>query len=131
MKKKEKTEEDEEESEFKKETDPTKIGKALADSINKKTIIGVLFMLMILPILSYTDIDYSGHYTLREAFWFGISSCTDPNGFFCNPNMDEEEDLITLDGWNELLRGMARSSENALKKRPRQLLWLYLPNWDK
>jgi preprotein translocase subunit SecF len=50
--KKEKIEEEEEESEFKKETDPSKIGKALSDSINKKTIIGVLFMLMILPILS-------------------------------------------------------------------------------
>jgi preprotein translocase subunit SecF len=86
--KKVKTEEEEEESEFKKETDPSKIGKALSDSINKKTIIGVLFMLMVLPILSYTDIDYSGHYTLREAFWFGISSCRDPNGFFCNPNED-------------------------------------------
>lgn len=48
-------------------------------------------MLMILPILSYTDIDYSGHYTLREVFWFGISSCIDPNGFFCNPNNEKKE----------------------------------------
>lgn len=96
---------------FKIETDPSKLGKSLADSINKKTIIGVLFMLMILPILSYTDIDYSGHYTLRELFWFGISSCKDPNGFFCNPNSDEREILITKAGWIETLRGIARSSE--------------------
>ena len=46
-------------------------------------------MLMILPLLSPTETDYSANYTLREAFWFGISSCTDPNGFFCNPNNDE------------------------------------------
>jgi hypothetical protein len=47
---------------------------------------------------------------LREAFWFGISSCKDPNGFFCNPNSFEDEDLIFEEGWVELLRGMARSS---------------------
>lgn len=77
-----------EESEFKKETDPSKLGKTLSDSINKKTIIGVLFMLMVLPLLSPTETDYSANYTLREAFWFGISNCKDPNGFFCNPNSD-------------------------------------------
>ena len=73
-----------EESEFKKETDPSKLGGALSDSINRKTIIGVLLMLMVLPLFSPTEIDYSGEYALREAFWFGRSSCTDPNGFYCN-----------------------------------------------
>lgn len=73
-----------EESEFKKETDPSKLGKALSDSINRKTIIGVLLMLMILPLFTLPEIDYSGEYALRDAFWFGRSSCKDPEGFFCN-----------------------------------------------
>ena len=64
-----------EESEFKKETDPSKLGKALGDSINRKTIIGVLLMLMILPLFTISEIDFSGEYALRDAFWFGRSSC--------------------------------------------------------
>jgi preprotein translocase subunit SecF len=78
-----KMEEEAVESEFKKETDPSKLGNALSDSINRKTIIGVLLMLMVLPLFSPSEIDYSGEYALREAFWFGRSSCTDPDGFFC------------------------------------------------
>lgn len=51
-KKEEKKKDDEvEESLFKKETDPTKLGKALSESINRRTIIGVLLMLMTLPLL--------------------------------------------------------------------------------
>lgn len=75
---------EEKESEFKKETDPSKLGKALSDSINRKTIIGVLLMLMILPLFTLPETDYSGEYALRDAFWFGRSSCKDPEGFFCN-----------------------------------------------
>ena len=68
-------------------------------------------MLMVLPLLSPTETDYSANYTLREAFWFGISSCKDPNGFFCNPNSDISQQLVTKEGWHEMLRGMARSAE--------------------
>lgn len=67
--------EEEEESVFKKETDPSKLGKALQDSINRRTIIGVLLMLMTLPLLSRGENDFSGEYYLRMAFWFGRSSC--------------------------------------------------------
>lgn len=94
-----------EESEFKKETDPSKLGGALVDSINRKTIIGVLLMLMVLPLFSASEIDYSGEYALREAFWFGRSSCTDPAGFYCN-----QDPWITKEGWRELLRGLTRSA---------------------
>ena len=79
----EKKDDEVEESVFKKETDPSKLGKALGDSINRRIIIGVLLMLMVLPLLSQPEIDYSGEYALREAFWMGRSSCTDPEGFFC------------------------------------------------
>jgi hypothetical protein len=68
-------EEGAEESEFKKETDPSNLGGSLGDSINRKTIIGVLLMLMVLPLFSPTETDFSGEYALREAFWFGRSNC--------------------------------------------------------
>ena len=52
-------EEDQQGSLFKKETDPSKLGKALSDRNTREVIIGVLLMLMILPLLSPTEIDYS------------------------------------------------------------------------
>jgi hypothetical protein len=86
-------------------------------------------MLMVLPLLSPSEIDYSANYTLREAFWFGISSCRDPSGFFCNPNMDPKITLVTDEGWKEILRGIVKSSENQDEFRQKELLWMYLPNW--
>lgn len=80
----EKKDDEVEESEFKKETDPSKLGKELVDSISRRTIVGVLLMLMILPFFTRSESDFSGEYALREVFWFGRSSCTDPEGFFCN-----------------------------------------------
>jgi len=100
--------EEEEETVFKKETDPSKLGKALSEAINKKTIIGTLLMLMILPLLSRSETDYSGHYAIREAFWFGRSSCTDPNGFYCVETGNSK--WVTEEGWYEILRGLTRTS---------------------
>ena len=40
------------ESLFKRETDPSKLGKALSDRNTREVIIGVLLMLMILPLLT-------------------------------------------------------------------------------
>lgn len=40
-----------------KETDPSKLGKALSDTTTRRVIIGVLLMLMVLPLLSYSEID--------------------------------------------------------------------------
>jgi len=58
--------EDEEEDEkerlqnlFKRETDPSKLGKALSDRNTREVIIGVLLMLMILPLLTPTENDFS------------------------------------------------------------------------
>lgn len=39
---------------FLKETDPTKLGKSMVDTLNRKAIIGTLLMLMILPLISST-----------------------------------------------------------------------------
>jgi hypothetical protein len=68
-----------------KETDPSKLGKALSDTTTRRVIIGVLLMLMVLPLLTYGEIDYSSEYGLRELFWFGRSSCKQADGdFFCD-----------------------------------------------
>jgi hypothetical protein len=67
------------------ETDPSKLGKALSDTITRRVIIGVLLMLMVLPLLSYSEIDISAEYGLRELFWFGRSNCKKSNGdFYCD-----------------------------------------------
>ncbi len=63
------------ESLFKRETDPSKLGKALSDRNTREVIIGVLLMLMILPLLSPTENDFSQEYGLREIFWMGRSNC--------------------------------------------------------
>jgi hypothetical protein len=50
---------EEPESLFRKETDPSKLGKALSDTNTREVIIGVLLMLMILPLLAPSSIDFS------------------------------------------------------------------------
>jgi len=75
-------EEDEDEQEakqslFQRETDPSKLGKALSDQNTREVIIGVLLMLMVLPLLSPSEIDYSNIYGLRGLFWMGTSVCND------------------------------------------------------
>jgi len=114
---------------FKKETDPSKLGKALSESINKKTIIGTLLMLMILPLLSRSETDYSGHYAIREAFWFGRSSCTDPNGFFCKETGNSK--WVTEEGWFEILRGLTRISQDDSHIKMKEVLWIYIPDFTK
>lgn len=57
-------EEDEDEQDDKssllvRETDPSKLGKALSDTNTRELIIGVLLMLMVLPLLSPSELDYS------------------------------------------------------------------------
>ena len=77
-------EEENEQSLFKKETDPSKLGKALSDTITRRVIIGVLLMLMVLPLLSYSENDFSSEYGIREIFWFGRSRCSKSEGdFYC------------------------------------------------
>jgi hypothetical protein len=96
-------------------------------------IIGILLMLMVLPLLTYSEIDFSSEYGLRELFWFGRSSCDknepDVDGtlrdFFCS-----EEAWITTDGWHELLRQYTRSSSQGdTSEVTKTLLWLYVPDF--
>lgn len=104
------TEENEQQSLFMKETDPSKLGKALSDTTTRRVIIGVLLMLMVLPLLTFSEIDFSSEYALREIFWFGRSSCkksTNKNSvdFFCPTNT-----WLTAEGWYEMLRGFISAS---------------------
>ena len=69
---------EEPESLFRKETDPTKLGKALSDTNTREVIIAVLLMLMVLPLLAPTVIDFSQEYGIRELFWLGRSNCKIP-----------------------------------------------------
>ena len=69
---------EEPESLFRKETDPSKLGKALSDTNTREVIIGVLLMLIILPLLAPSSIDYSQEYGIRELFWMGRSNCEIP-----------------------------------------------------
>ena len=68
-------EDESQQSLFQRETDPSKLGKALSDQNTREVIIGVLLMLMMLPLLSPSEIDYSKSYGLRQLFWFGASVC--------------------------------------------------------
>jgi hypothetical protein len=127
------TEENEQQSLFMKEADPSKLGKALSDTTTRRVIIGVLLMLMILPLLTYSDIDYSSEFALREVFWFGRSSCQASNltagsvNFFC-PN----KPWMTKEGWFEMLRGLETAAiNNEGDDITRQLVWIYLPDFTK
>ena len=105
--KKEGEDEPKEETIFQKETDPTKLGKAMLDTLTRWTISGILLMLMILPMLSRIQTDFSGIYALRRTFRFGHSSCEDTASYFCS-----KKQWISEDGWYSVLRGMARASED-------------------
>lgn len=135
---------EETESAFKRETDPSKLGKALSDQNTREVIIGVLLMLMVLPLLSPSEIDYSQEFGLRELFWIGRSSCEPPadnhhptelmdndldqlDHIFCAP---EEEPWITEDGWFELLRQYTVASKLTEDyDNTWELLWIYIPDW--
>ena len=127
------TEGNEQQTLFVKETDPSKLGKALSDTTTRRVIIGVLLMLMILPLLTYSEIDFSSEYALREVFWFGRSSCVsntqNPSSidFYC-PN----KQWLTQEGWYEMLRGFLKAATADEGTDPdRQLIWIYLPDYNK
>ena len=55
----------------------------MLDTLTRWTISGILLMLIVLPNIQVQKIDFSGIHCLRRTFWFGRSSCTDPDSFFC------------------------------------------------
>jgi hypothetical protein len=76
------------------------LGKALSDTTTRRVIIGVLGMLMVLPVLTYSNSDFSSEYGIKQLFWFGRSNCANVNGtFFC-----EKGNWLYQEGWEEKLR---------------------------
>jgi hypothetical protein len=65
---------------------------------------------------------------MRQAFWFGRSSCNDPNGFYCSSAMGETP-WLTNEGWFEIIRSIIRSAEDDTKLRKKEILWMYLPDF--
>ena len=135
--------EGETESLFRKETDPSKLGKALSDTNTREVIIGVLLMLMVLPLLAPSTIDFSQEYGLREIFWLGRSNCEIPtintltgeltaqgeiSTFLCE---DAEQIWITKEGWFELLREFVSASEGKGDNGEAtwSVLWMYVPDY--
>lgn len=120
------TEDENEQSLFMRETDPSKLGKALSDTTTRRVIIGVLLMLMVLPLLTYGEIDYSSEYGMRELFWFGRSSCIKAEGdFYC-----DKQSWLTNQGWYEMLRNYVKASKAEDNDDvTKEVLWLYLPDF--
>ena len=52
-------------AQLKRELEPSRLGNALSDTTTRRVIIGVLGMLMILPLLTYTKDDYSSEYGIQ------------------------------------------------------------------
>lgn len=83
-------------------------------------------MLMVLPLLTYGEIDYSSEYGMRELFWFGRSSCKKADGdFYC-----EEKPWLSNEGWYEMLRGYVGSSKSdELDDNTKDVIWLHIPDF--
>lgn len=106
------------------------MGKVLSDSLTRNLIIGILLMLMVLPQISYSTENYTGHTGLRELFKFGRSSCRsneDTDDTFC-----DSQTWITQEGWNEKLRQFITAQSNSDNiPVEKEVLWIYVPVWSK
>jgi hypothetical protein len=67
---------------LKRELEPSRLGKALSDTLTRRLIIGVLMLLMVLPAITFAGSDISFEYGLKKLFWFGRSNCRVINGDF-------------------------------------------------
>jgi hypothetical protein len=112
---------------FERETDPAKLGKSMLDTLTRSTITGILLMLITLPNIQVSQTDYSGIHCLRRTFWFGRSSCTDPDSFFCR----DGQSWASSGGWMEVLRGVVTCAIDADATINKKLLWLYVPDFEK
>lgn len=100
----------------------------MLDTLTRWTISGILLMLITLPNIKTRQVDYSGIHCLRRTFWFGRSSCTDSESFFCqNTGNGWASDA----GWMEILRGMVSCSIDEEAVIRKKLLWLYVPDYEK
>jgi len=112
-------------------------------------------MLMILPLLTPTEQDFSQEYGLREIFWMGRSNCitqkkpdqiaidypdyvdtydieledSELTSFFCDMT---DEPWITEIGWIQLLQSYVQASSIPEgSDLTWEVLWLYVPDYNK
>ena len=106
--------------------EPSRLGKVLSDTLIREVIIGILIMLMILPNLTYSGLEYATAYGLEKIFWYGTSSCLQKNGGF----YWARDNWTTTDGWDQLLYDYVMSTRlSESVSINKNLLWLYVPNF--
>ena len=114
---------------LKRELEPSRLGKALSDTLTRTLIISVLLLLMVLPAIQYQSEDSSIGYGLRQVFWFGRSNCNEIKGeFYCEDRID----WVTHEGWQSLLRGFVKTTSPSFEDEGvKSVLWMYVPDYDK
>jgi len=50
---------------LKRELEPSRLGKALSDTLTRRLIIGVLLLLMVLPAITYNSVDVSHQFGMK------------------------------------------------------------------
>jgi hypothetical protein len=75
---------------LKKELEPSRLGALLIETLTKRLVIIILILLMVLPNITYSGVDYSSYSGLRSIFWFGRSSCPFQDGVpsLCNASKE-------------------------------------------
>ena len=99
-----------------------KLCRTLSDMATRKVIIIGCLLMFVLPLLTYSQDDYSGDYGLRELFWYGRSDWT--SGFY----WDTSKSWITKEGWYELVRLFVNHKIDQGVNIP--ILWLYIPDFN-
>ena len=101
----------------------------MSDHLTRLLIIGILLLLMVLPLLSYSGYNYTTLSGLREIFWFGMSSCRPTEGVI---SLCTDSDWLTTEGWYEKLRMYILSQRSSeVDDVEKELLWLYVPDFTK
>ena len=114
---------------LKRELEPSRLGKALSDTLTRRLIIGVLLLLMVLPAITFNMTDISCQYGIRNVFWFGRSSCDVWNADF---HCDDKIGWLSSDGWQQILRGFvsATGETDGVEPGMKSVLWMYVPDYE-
>ena len=116
---------------LKRELEPSRLGKALSDTLTRRLIIGVLILIMVLPAITNVKSDLSFDFGIRQLFWFGRSGCDKIGGeFHCS---DYSKGWMTQEGWQRMLRNYVSAAGDTDEIDPdlRTVLWMYVPDFDK
>lgn len=84
---------------------------------------------MVLPAITFNQVDYVFQYGIRQVFWFGRSNCNEIGGQF---HCDDRVNWLTDDGWQSLLRGYVSATglTDGIEAGMKSVLWMYIPNFS-